>query len=101
MFSAIMILILLTALIVYAVQVGLFEQRKSANEMMQKLSFHTADSGIQQAKQFMSANSTTLAGEWHQTGSYPLWVACGDMDGTGEQPCFCEPVVGLRDCTYY
>ncbi len=58
MFSAVLILILLTEMIIYAVQVGVFEQRKSSNEMKQKLAFHTADSAIQVAKQFMSANAT-------------------------------------------
>ena len=63
MITAVLILILLTELIFYAVQVGVFEQRKSSNELDQKQAFHTADRAIQVAKQFFSANST-LAGSY-------------------------------------
>ena len=48
MFSAVLILILLTEMIIYAVQTGVFEQRKSANEMRQKEAFHIADSEFQE-----------------------------------------------------
>ena len=61
MFSAVLILILLTEMIIYAVQVGVFEQRKSGNEMRQKIAFHTADSGLQQAKEFLRANSIFIS----------------------------------------
>lgn len=100
MFSAVLILILLTAMTLYAVQVGVFEQRKSANEMMQKLSFHTADSGIQQAKHFFAANGLSIANEWMPDGADPRWVECGTMTGTGIHPCFGEPVQDLRDDSY-
>jgi len=101
MFSAVLILILLTAMTLYAVQVGVFEQRKSANEMMQKLSFHTADSGIQQAKHFFAANGLSIANEWMPGGTDPRWTECGTMTGTGIHPCFGEPVQDLRNGSYF
>ena len=56
MISAVLILILLTEMVIYAVQTGVFEQRKSSNELRQKTAFHMADSAIQEAKQFMQKN---------------------------------------------
>jgi Tfp pilus assembly protein PilX len=43
MFSAVLILILLTEMIFYAVQVGVFEQRKSSNEMNQNRGLRTTE----------------------------------------------------------
>ncbi len=106
LFTAVLILILLTEVIIYSVQVGVFEQRKSSNEMMQKLAFHTADSAIQQAKQFMSANalqaaSGTTTGGWLTPGA-ERWQPCSGVVGTeGEHPCFGEPVAALRAGTYF
>lgn len=105
MFTAVLILILLTELIIYAVQVGVFEQRKSANEMRQKEAFHIADSAIQLGKEFMLANSRLVAtGQddvlgsgnhgWMPGSSNPRWRPCADADlsaGRGQHPCFAEP----------
>jgi hypothetical protein len=99
MFSAVLILILLTEMILYAVQVGVFEQRKSANEVMQKLSFHAADSGIQQAKQFIARNSTFVVDEWITEGR---WQLCENRtDDNGTDPCYGEPIQALRDGSYF
>jgi hypothetical protein len=96
MFSAVLILILLTEMILYAVQVGVFEQRKSSNEMQQKMSFHVADSGIQQAKQFISANADSVVDEWITEGRWQLCNPGTDVTN----PCFGEPVEALRNDTY-
>lgn len=112
MFSAILILILLTEMIIYAVQVGVFEQRKSSNEMRQKLAFHAADSALQQAKQFMLANSILTSSStidllpngtdgWLAPGA-ERWQPCSGVSGTkGTHPCFGEPVPALRSGTYF
>jgi len=109
MFSAVLILILLTEMIIYAVQVGVFEQRKSANEMKQKLAFHTADSAIQVAKQFLTANQLLVASGalsngrngWLTPGD-ERWLPCSAIGGTsGTHPCFGEPVAALRAGTYF
>jgi len=105
MFTAVLILILLTEMIIYAVHVGVFEQRKSANDMKQKLAFHTADNGIQQAKQFITANaarvaSASLTGGWLDAASL-RWQPCPDLNGQGIHPCYAEPVKALRDASYF
>jgi len=109
MFSAVLILILLTELIIYAVQIGVFEQRKSANEMRQKEAFHIAESAIQFSKEYLLANSRNLSGD---TWLANRWKKCSDLnlpdDGTGTHPCYAEPADGgsgfptdLRNNMYY
>ena len=86
MFSAVLILILLTAMTIYAVQVGVFEQRKSSNEMLQKLAFHTADSGIQVAKQLLSANSTLVSSPLIDQRADGTDGACGNASDSRRDP---------------
>ena len=100
MFTAVLILILLTEMVIFATQVGVFEQRKSANEMNQKLAFHKADSALQMAKQFMTANayhaaSSSLTDGWLATGT-TRWQACTGSE-TKDHPCWAEPVAAFRD----
>jgi hypothetical protein len=115
MFSAILILILLTEMLIYAVQVGVFEQRKSGNEMRQKQAFHAAETGIQQAHAYMLANALDLTftgtdGWLFETyvddGGSGRWAKCPDSTGPGEHPCFGEPLssgdpVNLRANSYF
>ena len=122
MFSAILILILLTELVIYAVQVGVFEQRKSANELRQKIAFHTADSGIQHAKEFLRQQAILVAsaeselvpivdGKGDITGYKPGWLAPGAgiwtecagnySEDDKTHPCWAEPVSDLRDNSYF
>jgi hypothetical protein len=96
MFSAVLILILLTELILYATQVGIFEQRKSSNDMRQKQAFHAADAGLQQAKEFFLANVLELSykeeGGWLHDASL-RWELCPSSPDP-EHPCSGEV---LRD----
>ena len=98
MFSAVLILILLTELIIYAVQVGVFEQRKSANEMRQKEAFHVAESAIQFSKEYLLANARSASGiDWLAN----RWKKCSDLtlpvDGQGTHPCYGEPADNATD----
>ena len=104
MISAILIMVLLTEMIIYAVQTGVFEQRKSSNELRQKLAFHMADSAIQQAKQFMLNNvknaSSAKTGGWLAPSTTTRWLPCaGITDQT--HPCFAESNATLRAGSYY
>jgi Tfp pilus assembly protein PilX len=54
-FTGVLILVLLTLMMFFAIRVGVFEQRVSSNEMRQKLAFHAAESGIHHAKEFFRA----------------------------------------------
>lgn len=113
MFSAVLILVLLTEMVFYAVQVGVFEQRKSSNETKQKLAFHTADGGIQVAKQIISAHSLLVSSQledrigdedgWLYPGSERRWLPCnGATTGSsGVHPCFGEPDPVLRDNSFF
>ena len=56
-----LILVLLTLMMFFAIRVGVFEQRVSSNEMRQKLAFHAAESGIHHAKEYLRANSVLVA----------------------------------------
>lgn len=55
-FTAIMVLIILTLMIFYAARVGLFEQRVSANEVRQKTAFHAAEAALDQGIEYLIAN---------------------------------------------
>jgi hypothetical protein len=110
-FSAILVLILLTELILYAVQTGVFEQRKSANEMRQKEAFHLADSALQLGKEFMLANSIfvpsteddilpTGGDDGWLSASGPRWLPCEASLLTaseGTHPCYAEPADNASD----
>lgn len=108
MISAVLVLLLLTGLIIYAVQVGVFEQRKSANDMLQKEAFHLAESALQVGKEYLLANARDI--------SSPSWLAdrwksCEDENLAGAQgthPCYGEPAdnttdfpANLRDNMYF
>ena len=117
MISAVLILVLLTGLVLYAVQVGVFEQRKSSNEVRYKRAFHIADSAVQQAKMFMSVNYRLVASDeeraepivdedgnildwkegWRSEGR---WTLC-PSDPAPEHPCSAESVSEFRDNTYF
>ena len=101
MLSAVLILILLTEVILYSAQVGVFEQRKSANDVRQKQAFHAAEAGMQHAKEFFLAHVNSLSadkvGGWLEDAT-SRWTLCTDAvttaqmkSGTGgEHPCYGE-----------
>jgi hypothetical protein len=115
-FTGILILLLLTLMMVFAVRVGVFEQRASSNDMRQKLAFHIAESGIQHAKEYFKANSTVAASNitdllgdgtdgWRSTGN-ERWLKCSEagldlVSGSGEHPCFADPSPANRANLYY
>lgn len=121
MFSAVLILILLTGLVLYAYQVGVFEQRKSSNEMRYKEAFHLADSAVQLGKEYMLSNVFVIATEqddvfmngtedgWLPGSSDPHWRLCSEANlsaGSGTHPCFAEVALdrdgnSLRDNMYF
>ena len=114
MFSAVMILLLLSELIIYAVSGGVVEQYKSANDMRQKLALHAAESGLNHGREFIFANRPLVvspvtdllpngADGWFSTGA-ERWQRCSDEDlsaGYGSHPCFAESITALRDGSYY
>ena len=96
MFSAVLILILLTGLVIYAAQVGVFEQRKSGNELRQKQAFHAAEVGVQRGQEYLAANALDLtsvdpARGWQSdthmsAGGSGRWVACAGNYASDDGP---------------
>lgn len=117
-FTGILILVLLTLMMFFAIRVGVFEQRVSSNEMRQKLAFHAAESGINHAKEFFRNNSVLVASYtedllpnntdgWLAPTAELRWQKCSeesglDLDnGSGTHPCFGESVPAQRSNSYF
>jgi hypothetical protein len=116
-FTGVMILVLLTLMMFFAIRVGVFEQRVSSNEMRQKLAFHRAESGIQHAKEYFRANASIVASSFPGTlgdgtdgwlaPDNLRWQTCSSsgetLDDTagGSHPCFGEPDPALRGDLYF
>lgn len=59
-FTAVLVLIVLTLMIFYAARVGRMEQNVSANEVRQKLAYHAAEEALDQGMEYMKANSRLI-----------------------------------------
>ena len=116
-FTGVMILVLLTLMMFFALRVGVFEQRVSANESRQKLAFHAAESGIETAKEFFLANTILITSDvedllpngsdgWLAETAEKRWQKCSEagldlVNGSGTHPCFGEALSAQRAETYY
>jgi Tfp pilus assembly protein PilX len=59
-FTAILVLILMTLMLVYATRISVFETRVSANEVRQKEAFHAAEAALEQASMYLLHNATLV-----------------------------------------
>ena len=113
-FTGVLILLLLGLMVFFSMRVGVFEQRVSANDVRQKLAFHTAESGIHHAKEFFLANWPLLTSDeedvlstsdgWLAETADKHWQKCSDLDLSSEpheHPCFGEVVADQRGASYY
>ena len=115
-FTGVLILLLLTLMMFFALRVGVFDQRNSSNETRQKLAFHVAESAISHAKEYFRANSLVAASiepdlmgtdGWLSSAAGALrWQKCSaaglDLaNGSGTHPCFGEPNPARRQDMYY
>ena len=120
-FTGVMILVLLTLMMFFAIRVGIFEQRVSANEMRQKEAFHAAEAGINYAKEFIRANGKYVASSvldlganledgWLAGTSDQRWQRCSEwaaansknlLTDKGSHPCFGESIPAQRANSYY
>jgi len=113
-FTGIMILVLLALMMFFAMRVGVFEQRVSANDMRQKEAFHAAESGIHHAKEFFLANGALIASDqedllglhdgWLADTGEKRWLPCSGVNlsaGHGDHPCFGEVLAAQRASTYF
>jgi hypothetical protein len=113
--TGVMVLVMLTLMMVFAVRSGVAEQRMSANEVRQKLALHAAETGIQHAKEFFIANSALIASDridklpdgtdgWLAFGAAARWLPCSEADlsaGRGAHPCFAEANLARRAESYF
>jgi len=116
-FTGVLVLVLLGLMMFFAIRVGVFEQRVSANDSRQKLAFHTAESGIHHAKEFLLANAVLIASDqenfltngsdgWLAETAEKRWQKCSEAgldlaSGHGTHPCFGEVAPGERSESYY
>ncbi len=83
----VLVLILLaTLLTVFAVDVGVFSQRMSANDVRARLVRQTAQSGLSQGIEYFNLNSPTVL----DTSNTALWQRCTAADTS--YPCGAVPV---------
>lgn len=69
-FTALLVLTLMTLLLVYASRVGILEQRVSGNEMRQKLAFQAAEAGLDYATEYLLAAGTRLISKKAEAAPY-------------------------------
>ena len=117
-FTGVLILVLLGLMMFFAIRVGVFEQRVSANDARQKLAFHAAESGIQHAKEFFWANFVLITADtadflpdlrdgWLAETSEKRWLKCSEAGldlgpGVhGSHPCYGESSHDQRSQNYY
>jgi hypothetical protein len=116
-FTGVLILIMLTLMMFFAMRVGVFEQRVSANDARQKMAFHAAESGIHHGKEFFLVNQALIASDqvdlltgsgsdgWIDTPE-ARWQKCSEAglnlaSGHGPHPCFGEAIPAERSDLYY
>lgn len=93
-FTAILVLILMTLLMVYATRSGLLETRISGNEVRQKQAFHVAEAAVDQGIMYLLSNSSLVLSS--QVDKFPDgsgftrdgWFAAGNLRW---QPCPLTP----------
>ena len=113
-FTAVIVLVLMTLMLFYAARVGVFEQRVSANEARQKQAFHVAEAGLEYAVEYMLAlnlrilsKSTQAAPDgsggyhtgWLSDGN-ELWADC-PASPDDDHPCGGEIDAGGTGSLYY
>ena len=115
-FTGVIILVMLTLTMFFALRVGVFDQRDSANDMRGKQAFHTAESGISSAKEYFRKYTLLVASPilnllpdgsdgWLSL-SAERWLKCSGAGldlaaGSRSHPCFGEPVPARRPNLYY
>jgi hypothetical protein len=120
LFTSIMLLLLLTALVAYTSQISINAQRSSANEVRYKQAFHAAEAGLEQTREYFIANQILLnaddddlltdgTGGW-LSASERHWLKCSehaaDFDSNTDpaelaHPCRGEPDMTRRAGSYF
>jgi len=119
-FSAALVLILMTMVMVYATRVSMFESRVSSNDVRQKEAFHVAESALDEGIMYLLSNSNVLLSSREDafadgdTGSFTKdgwlsasgmrWKLCSEAVAAGEDmashPCGGD-VAAISGAYYY
>ena len=90
-FTAILVLLLMTLMLVYAAQTGVFEQRSSANDVRQKQAFHAAEAAVDATMEYLQANTAALlssqAGGWFANNRWADCPTSGLNNPSSPHPC--------------
>ncbi len=79
LFTAIIVLVLLGLMLMYATRTSISEQQIAANDLRQKLAFHAAEAGLEQATEFLYANNVLITSSVEDvfTDGTDGWLAPG------------------------
>lgn len=113
-FSAVILLSLITLMLLYSARIQQSEQRISANEYRQKLAFHAAESAADQVVEYMLANSSRILSAEAEAvpdgsgGTRPgwfdategVWVPC-PVDAGVRHPCGGKIPAGNVSSSYF
>lgn len=94
---AILLLAILTVVTLLALQVGVFEQRTVGAENRQRMVEQVADAGLNQAAEFLKAQSRDITRTW-MASTTRRWTRCTRTDATW--PCGAEPDADRRETLY-
>ena len=110
-FTAVLVLIVLTLMIFYAARVGQMEQNVSANDVRQKLAFHAAEEALEQGVEYFKANQQLLLsdaadgfpdgkGGFRDGWAVAKWKLC-TTDNIADLTHPCGGQVPMRPGSYY
>jgi hypothetical protein len=96
---ALVMLAILTVVVLFATQVGMFEQRTAANQNFAKLAAQTSEANLNIAAEFIKASNREISKEsgtgWlNPAGAEdgrPSWTRCSAATGAAARACATEP----------
>ncbi|NNL94563.1 MAG: hypothetical protein HKO64_02990, partial [Xanthomonadales bacterium] len=112
-FIMLMLMLLMASMLSYSARNAISEQQMSANELRQKRAFHTAESGLELATEWMLANNVLINADvedmlgtnidgWMVAGSQ-RWTQCAEVDYSADKshPCWGESLDSRRDDSFF
>lgn len=91
---AMLLLAILTLITLFAARYGVSEQRTSGNEYRYKMSFHVAETGLQQSMEYIKLNTAKMLSSSVGGWLYPAamqWQPCSESTTVAPDPCMAEP----------
>lgn len=103
---ALVLILLATLLALFAMNVGIFAQRTSANDVRSRLVQQTAEAGLAQGIEYFNLNSTTAldttnAANWALCSASDTSFPCGAVDQCAYGASSCTTALARRGNMYY